>query len=158
MVAMEAVGGITNDVLKVIYYALFNDYIAHCIRVFERSGGAASFWYIYETNQKPLNEYARKHSIDIGTFESLVEKLKHVRDKTHFHIDREAVLEPRAVWTEAGLNGKDLAAAVDNAWGLLNALQEYLGRDPLDLPPFDDDVLTRVTKLIQAERVPKNDF
>src|SRR5215471_9826683 len=73
MVAMEAVGGITNDVLKVIYYALFND-------------------------------YTRKHSIDIGTFESLVEKLKHVRDKTHFHIDREAVLEPRAVWTEAGLN------------------------------------------------------
>jgi hypothetical protein len=155
MVAMEAVGGITDDILKVIYYALFNDYISHCIKVFERSSGAASFWYVYDTNQKPINQYARKHHIDIGAFEPLVEKLKHVRDKTHFHIDRDAVLNSNVVWREAGLNGQELAAAVDNAWELLNALQEHLGRDPLDLPPFDDDVMIRVTKLIEAGRVPQ---
>jgi hypothetical protein len=98
MVAMESVGGISNGYLKVIYYALFNDYIAHCIKVFERSSGAASFWYIYDTNQKPINEFARKNGIDIAKFESLTESLKHVRDKTHFHIDREGVLDPKAVW------------------------------------------------------------
>lgn len=158
MVAMEAVAGINNDILKVVYYALFNDYIAHCIKVFERNSGAASFWYIYDNNQKPLNAYARKHRINVKDFEDLVEKLKHVRDKTHFHIDRDAVLDPNAVWREAGLNGQKLATAVDNAWELLNALQEHLGRDPLELPPFDDDVVTRVTQLIEEKRVPKKNF
>jgi hypothetical protein len=70
MVAMENVG-VSNGWLKVIYYALFNDYIAHCIKVFERSAGSASFWYVYESNQKPINAFASKNGIDLGIFERL---------------------------------------------------------------------------------------
>lgn len=154
MVAIETIGGISNSVLKVVYFALFNDYVAHCIKVFERSSGAASFWYIYDTNQKPLNEYARNHRIDICSFEPLTEKLKHVRDKTHFHIDRDGVLDPHAVWDEAGLNGQQLADAVDHAWELLNALQTLRGHEPMDMPPFDDAIISRVAKLIETRRVP----
>ena len=121
VIAMEEVG-ISNGYLKVIYFALFNDYMAHCIKVFERSSGAASFWYIYDTNQKPINDFARKNGMDLSKFESLTEQLKHVRDKTHFHIDREGVLDSKAVWKEVELNGKELATAIDQMWDLLNAV------------------------------------
>jgi hypothetical protein len=154
MVAMEGVG-ISNGYLKVIYYALFNDYIAHCIKVFERSSGAASFWYIYDTNQKPINDFARKNGIDLLKFEGLTESLKHVRDKTHFHIDREGVLDPEAVWQEAGLNGKELAAAVDQIWDLLNAVRRARGSESMELPPYDVDVVRRMTMLIEEGRLPK---
>ena len=152
MVAVESIGSVTNFILKVLYYALFNDYISHCIKVFERSSGAASFWYIYDTNQKPLNIYAKAHNIDIAAFQVLTEKLAHVRNKTHFHIDREGVLDPQAAWREADINGAVLAAAVDAVWALLNDLQRSRSRPPMVLPPFDDDVLRRTATLIQKER------
>lgn len=152
MVAVESIGSVTNFILKVLYYALFNDYISHCIKVFERSSGAASFWYIYETNQKPLNAYAKEHGIDISAFQVLTEKLAHVRNKTHFHIDREAVLDPQAAWREADINGANLASAVDAVWALLNDLQRSRSQAPMEVPPFDDAVIRRVADLVQKER------
>lgn len=154
MVAMESAGGISDIHLKVVYFALFNDYIARCIKVFERSAGAASFWYIYDTNQKPINEFARKNQIDLALFERLTPKLKHVRDKTHFHIDREGVLDPQAVWREADLNGQELAATVDKMWALLNAARAVAGQPPMELPRYDDDVMRRMTMLVEERRLP----
>lgn len=154
MVAMEGVG-VSNNWLKVIYYALFNDYIAHCIKVFERSSGAASFWYVYETNQKPINAFASKNGIDLDIFERLTPKLKHVRDKTHFHIDREGVLDPKAVWRESDLNGKELAKAVDGMWALLNAARQAMGQPPMELPPYDDEIMRRLTKAVEEGGLPK---
>ncbi len=154
MVAMESAGGISNIHLKVIYFALFNDYIARCIKVFERSKGAASFWYIYDTNQKPINEFAGKNHIDLAVFEWLTPKLKHVRDKTHFHIDREGVLDPHAVWREADVNGKELATAVDHMWALLNAARTFAGQPPMELPRYDEDIMRRMTMLVEEGRLP----
>lgn len=152
MVAMESVG-VSNDWLKVIYYALFNDYIAHCIKVFERSAGSASFWYVYESNQKPINVFASKHDIDLEIFERLTTKLKHVRDKTHFHIDREGVLDPKAVWREADLNGEELATSIDHMWALLNAARQALGRLPMEVPPYDDEFIRNLTMAVEEGRL-----
>lgn len=51
--------------LILIYYAFFNDYIAHCIKVFENSPRAASFWYIYRKYKIPIDAYARRNGINI---------------------------------------------------------------------------------------------
>lgn len=118
--------GIRHLFLKLAYYALFNDYIAHCIKVFETRKQAASFWYIYRTNQKPIDTCARREKISVKALEKVSEKLQHIRDKTHFHIDTTGVIDPKAVRHQAGLTGKELSAAVDAACHLLTDLQRLL--------------------------------
>ena len=43
MLGIERSRGVTSLFIQVSYFALFNDYVAHCIKVFERSKQAASF-------------------------------------------------------------------------------------------------------------------
>jgi len=117
--------GISHLFLKLAYYALFNDYIAHCIKVFETRKQAASFWYIYRTNQKPIDACAHREKISVKALEKVSEKLQHIRDKTHFHIDTTGVIDPKAVWHQAGLTGKELSAAVDAAWQHLQTCSGY---------------------------------
>ena len=87
ILGFERERGITSLFLQIVYRALFNDYVGHCIKVFERSKQSASFWYIYRTNQRQIDIFASKEKIDIAFMEHVSTKLKHIRNKTHFHID-----------------------------------------------------------------------
>ena len=119
-----------------VYNSLFNDYISHCIKVFERSEQAASFWYIYKTNAKRIDDYCASTGIDLNEIEAFVPKLKHIRDKTHFHIDVEGVLDPEQIWSDADINGKALGAAIDSVWKILVHLQELLALPKVELPHY----------------------
>lgn len=136
MLGIERSRSVTSLLLQVSYLALFNDYMAHCIKVFERNKQAASFWYIYQTDQKIVNAFAKKAKIDIASLEEVSSKLKQIRDQTHFHIDVYAVLEPKAVWHAAGLTGKQLSIAVDAAWSILIHLQKSLSLPEVSLPSY----------------------
>ena len=118
------------------YNALFNDYISHCIKVFERSSQAASFWYIYRTNAKRVDDFCAAQGINLDEIEAFVLKLKHIRDKTHFHIDFDGVLDPKKIWADADINGKALAAAVNAVWKILTHLQELLSLPEVTLPHY----------------------
>jgi hypothetical protein len=65
MRGIEAAGPITGNEAIGTYYALFNDYIAHSIKVLENRGDAASFWYLYRTQQGPFDAAARELNIDL---------------------------------------------------------------------------------------------
>ena len=136
MLGIEQSRGGTSLFLQVSYFALFNDYVAHCIKVFERSKQAASFWYIYRTDQKIVDAFAKKAKIDMASLEEVSAKLKHIRDQTHFHIDTNGVLDTKAVWRAAGLTGKQLSIAVDAAWSILTHLQESLSLPEVSLPSY----------------------
>ena len=153
LVSLGAEGRISHLFLKLIYFALFNDYIAHCIKVFERGSRAASFWYIYRTDRKPLDGYARRNNISVATLEQVSKKLTHLRNKTHFHIDKEGVFDPKAVWLEAGLSGSELSNAVDAVWNMLNDLQTTLGLAPLALPDYNSAIARRVAILVEGGQV-----
>jgi hypothetical protein len=148
--AMEAHGGISSNEAKGTYFALFNDYLSHCIKVLEDRGGAASFWYIYRTNQGPLDKAAKELNIDVAELQGMSEKLKHVRDKTHFHIDRDGVLDPKVIWRDADINGKALADVAVRTWALLNAAKLLLGHDRLELPKVDAAKVTRATAVLDG--------
>ncbi|MDI4635820.1 hypothetical protein J7U46_22330 [Pelomonas sp. V22] len=136
MVGIEKVGGVSSLFLQVTYFALFNDYVAHCIKVFENSTRAASFWYIYRTDQGLVDAFAKKAKLDIASLEAVSAKLKHIRDQTHFHIDSKGVLDTKSVWRAAGLTGKQLSAAVDAAWSILTHLQQSLLLPETPLPAY----------------------
>ena len=143
--------GVSQLFLKLTYYALFNDYIAHCIKVFETRKQAASFWYIYRTNQKPIDACARRRKVSIKTLETVSEKLQHIRDKTHFHIDEAGVLDAKAVWREADLKGKELSWAVDAAWNILTDLQQSLKLSEVLLPEYDRAFVKRLASLVEEQ-------
>jgi len=150
MKAMEKHGRFSTDEAKGTYYALFNDYLAHCIKVLEDRGGAASLFYIYRTNRGPLETAAGELGVDMSRLRQMGEKLKHVRDKTHFHIDHDGVLDPKSVWRDADINGRDLATAVLHAWALLNAARVLLGRERLKRPQIDSAAVTRATAILDG--------
>ena len=118
------------------YTGLFNDYFAHCMKVFERSPRATSFWYIYRTHQKRVKDFAHSSGIDLEALNVVADKLKIIRDKTHFHIDPDGALDPEAIWQQADINGRQLAAAVDDVWRILVHLQQMLGLPEIRLPNY----------------------
>lgn len=134
LLGFERESGVTSLFLKMSYFALFNDYIAHCIKVFEQSKQSASFWYIYRTNQPPINEYTSKKNIDISELEDISNRLKRIRDQTHFHIDSTGVLDTHEVWRVAGLTGKRLSDGVNAVWSILDHLQKSLSLPEVALP------------------------
>lgn len=152
LLGLEDAGGISHLFLKLSYFALFNDYIAHCIKVFETGKQAASFWYIYRTNQKPIDTCARREKINVKALEKVSEKLKHIRDKAHFHIDTTGVLDVKAVWREAGLSGKELSAAVDAAWCILTDLQQSLSLPEVMLPEYDRALVRRLAISVEEHQ------
>ncbi len=150
LLGLEDAGG-SHLFLKLTYYALFNDYIAHCIKVFECRKQAASFWYIYRSNEKPINAYARRNKISLKALETVSEKLKHIRDKTHFHIDESGVLDSKVIWRDAGLTGRELSDAVDATWSILTHLQQSLGLPEVTLPGYDRALVKRLACLIEQQ-------
>jgi len=136
LLGIERSKGVRALFLQVVYFALFNDYVAHCIKVFEQSKKAASFWYIYRTDQKIVDAFAKKEKINLDALEGVSKKLRHIRDKTHFHIDAEGVLDTKAIWREAGLTGKQLSKAVDDTWAILVHLQQQLSLPAITTPAY----------------------
>ena len=97
------------DFFRICDHALYNDYISHAIRLFERSDQAASFWYVLKSNEAAARAAAVSRSVSIPEIDALTERLKGIRDKTHFHINREAVVKPSEVWSEAAITGDELS-------------------------------------------------
>jgi hypothetical protein len=118
------------------YTGLFNDYISHCLKVFDLSGQVASFWYIFRTNEKRIKDFSRSAEIDLDELKIISQKLKIVRDKTHFHIDGEAVLDPEEFWRQADISAARLSRAVDATWKILTHVQQLLGLAEVNLPNY----------------------
>ena len=63
----------------------------------------------------------------------VADKLKIIRNGTHFHIDSRGVLDPRAIWSGASLSGKELSEALEFGWGALCEAQATIGGN---IPPL----------------------
>ncbi len=112
---------------RIVQAALHNDHMSHAIKVFEQSSKSASFWYLHRTNSTPIDNYARQVGYNIDNLQTVTDKLKLIRNGTHFHIDSTGVLDSRAVWSGAALTGKELGAAIDFVWGALGSIQKSKG-------------------------------
>lgn len=112
----------TMDFIRIAYDAMFNDFIAHAIKLFEDSRGVASFWYVKRCKETEVADFVARNKIDMSKLERTRGSLKHIRDKTHFHIDKDAVKDSKAIWEEAKIKGRELAETIDIAWEILNYL------------------------------------
>ena len=93
--------------------ALFNDMMAHIIKVLDSNKRSASFWYILKINKEKIKDCKSYSEDKIKFLEDLKCKLKPVRNETHFHIGKDGVLDPKAVWSKAGITGNELGQGID---------------------------------------------
>ena len=119
---IDAAGNIEFLFLKLVRNSLFNDYISKCIKIFEDGKQSASLLYIHRSNERLFRDTAEKLNIDISMFQNLVPKLKHLRDKAHFHLDREGIGDVNIVWGAANINEGELRTCVLSAQLILSEL------------------------------------
>ena len=125
---------------KLYYNALFNDFLTKCMKVFELRRQTASFWYLERTDAQAMMTALGGSAALLAELRAVSERLKHIRDKVHFHIDEHGVLNPDGVWQDAALSRDRLDAAVKTALGALLRLadmhQLQVERIPTDMTQF----------------------
>lgn len=115
-----------HSFFRYAYTSLFNDMMAHAMKVLDSHRDATSFWYLVRCEEKQILSALSAEQISIEDVKSLSEKLKDVRDKTHFHIDRIDVFAPDEVWKRADIKGKEFNVVYDCLWGALNVVYQLI--------------------------------
>lgn len=89
-----------------------------------------------------------QHGILLGHVGSIVKKkrLRLIRDKTLFHLDKRGVKYPRGVWKEAALTGKELQDAFDASLRLLCLLHKVIRGAEYLLPYYDGSDATKIAE------------
>jgi hypothetical protein len=153
----DAVNSTSMTFFGLAYMALKDDMVMHLIRVFER-GNVASYWYIARCEDAEIAKFAAANELDLSKLDLIADKLKPIRDKTHVHIDRDAVFDPKEVWREAAISGTLLADALDISTDILLHLWQLRVGSPYPLAHYEaDDVegiaeAARERKLLPPER------
>jgi len=113
----------TSSFFHLVHSAMFNDALGHLMKVLDRHKDSASFWYIYKQKGNTINEL-QKNKDRIETLKHLADskRLKHIRDRTHFHIDKKAVVEPAQIWQDADISSKEIYSALLDLIIILQAL------------------------------------
>ncbi|RLG44328.1 MAG: hypothetical protein DRN81_04790 [Thermoproteota archaeon] len=142
------------DFIRIAYDALFNDMIAHVIKVLEDRSDVASFWYIKRCKEREVSYFVQNNGINLSKLEVIKDALKHIRDKTHFHIDRDAVKNLSEIWKEAALTRKQLVSAIEDVYSILDYLYQLEFGEHFPLPEYDGSDATSIAKF--AENITKN--
>lgn len=124
--------------------ALFNDIISHTIKVLDFDKESKTFWYILKNGQDQLKSLQSYSEDKVKSLIFLSKKLKHVRDKTHFHIDKQGVLDPKKIWHEAKISGKGLGKGLECLFDLLFELRNLIRKENMSKNQYSysaDDVI-----------------
>jgi hypothetical protein len=139
------------DFFMIAADALFNDIVAHAILVLDENSKSASFWYVYRCNEPLVNRFAKQRDISIEKLRELSKRFKVIRDETHFHIDRDGVLNPSEVWSRASVTGNELGWALQATYDILADIQEtFTGARP-SLPDYDGSDAGDIIRAYKAQ-------
>ena len=140
------------DFIRLSYDGLRYDMVAHAIKVLEDGEDVRSFWYLKRQRESEVKAFARSNGIDLRDLETASAGLKHIRDKTHFHIDKKSVGRPGKIWEEANVTGNEFHAVLRNTFAIMDHLYHLEHGKRFNLPPFDGAEATRVAQLAAAMR------
>jgi hypothetical protein len=119
--------------------------LGHAIKVLDRRE-KAGFWYLVSKKRAVVTELCARHNILLDDVRIVVKKLQRIRDKTHFHLDKQGVMTPRKVWKEAGLTRGELERAIDASLRLLCALHKEIRGTQFHIPYYDGSDARRIAE------------
>ena len=132
-------------------HALYNDMLAHAIRVLDEHRDAMSFWYVLRSNEAAVKKSANIAGLDLDKLKILSGKLRLVREKTQFHIDRKAVRNPKSVWQEADITGIVFAEALRAMAATLgHTRQQLFGGELAQVTEYDGSDVSKIVKAYEA--------
>jgi len=99
-----------------------------------KQGAEALTQHIRNLSKKDILQSISKHKQQIETIKSTLDKAKDQRNKTHAHLDRRLVTNPKAVLS-APLDAKEVGNAFNILFEIIKKCYEYMGHD---VPQFDD--------------------
>ena len=128
--------------------ALFNDMVASAIRVLDEHRDAAGLPYVLKCNEAATRKALASSGVDVDAIWALSRKLEQIRDKSHFHIDRNAVKRPEHVWESADIDGGHFSEVLRSIAKLLAAVKQEIFGGTLEQVTFYDG--SDVSKIIEA--------
>lgn len=141
------------DFVQLAYWALFNDMLAHAMRVLDHHPDTASFWNLYKWEKSLIDRIIIDNGIDIDRLRSISASLRLVRNKTHFHIDRETVSDPKLVWRKAELKGPVLKEVLDDLFFILHALYQQKFECEFWLPDYDGSDAKEIIQIAREKGI-----
>lgn len=113
----------------------------------------AGFWYLHKEHEADCRRFCQEkgYSVDVD-IAPLVPKLRLIRDKTHFHLDRIGVRDPEAIWAQADITWDKLERALEAGYAILDFLHEKLRGSKFPLPDYDGSDAAKAAKYLEGER------
>lgn len=138
------------DFVRLAFFALSNDTVAHAMKILDRQKDSGSFRYIFKQREQDIRDFCTRESIALSEIEWLSEKLWDIRCRTHFHIDRRDVFDPDAVWQRAGINNARFTVTLESLWKILDYLytQEY--GESFGAPDYDGSDVRVILEAVKA--------
>lgn len=130
---------------------LYDGIFSHTIKVLDKHRDAASFFYLYNCNSKAIEVELIKNGLNFTEINTLADKLYKVLDKTHFHIDKQAVFSPDTVWTDADITSNFLNRITDKLWLVLNSIYtSHFGRE-FGQPIYDAHDIKDIIEAVKSK-------
>lgn len=110
--------------LRLASDALKNDMMSHLMRVLDKTKRTGSFWCIYKREKESIMAIVKEHQIEFSLLERLADKhhVSHIRNKSHFHIDRNYAYNQQDAWKEADISSREIKNALESLLIILSAL------------------------------------
>ena len=93
------------DFIRLALWAFQDQMVGHAVKVLMKKE-EAGFWHRYKEHEVDCRQFCKERGYDVDVdIAALVPKLRHVRNKAHFHLDRIGVQDPKASGRKQTLRG-----------------------------------------------------
>ncbi|MBI4948993.1 MAG: hypothetical protein HY955_02475 [Deltaproteobacteria bacterium] len=129
--------------------AIYNDMMARMIKVLDDDARSSTFMSIKKSEEKFIS--ANASSGDIELIESMKTKIKTIRTKTHFHIDKHYVSNPQEVWSDADIKTDEFFQVIELVFNILNKLHYFYFKTDFPFSSYDGKDATWIINLVNKE-------
>jgi hypothetical protein len=119
------------DFIYLTHLALHDQMLAHVMKVLEKDNDVAGLWHLLKVTGTSISAVERRG------LKATSKKLSFIRNKSHFHIDKEWVGHSQELWLNVGLTWSDLERAIGTSLRLLGAMYERLHGKTYSVPYYD---------------------
>lgn len=111
-----------NEFLGQCYFALYDNFISHTIKVVVHNSKSYTFQNIIKHNKQKVQSLLTKNQITIKFYREMQKKLKQLRTKQFFHIDREYLKDSNKIWVEINIKEDELNNLIKGVYNVLKTL------------------------------------
>ena len=127
--------------------AMYDAFMFHSMKILDEHPDVASFWFLHRNNKEEIEKILKAHKVPIRKVRLLSKKLALIRNKTHFHIDKNAVFDTDKVWKDADITGNFLNEVLNALWVTLREIHFNEIGEIFNQPIYDGSDVKKIILL-----------